>query len=152
MALSPLVAIAHTCLAIAWFVGYFLIGLPALCVFGLLYEVWGWTPTAAGLVSLAVLPGWVYLLNRLPVASLVDDFYDSGPKACALWGGALFAVVPALLVGALLGYYLGYLDDMSWQGGERQGLVGAILGGIYGFSVGLLVPVTTAMARILVEE
>ena len=56
-----------------------------------------------------------------------------------------------MVVGALLGYYLGYLDDLSWEGGGRDSMVGAILGGVYGLSVGLLVPITTMLAMVLGE-
>lgn len=149
--LSPVVAVAQTGLTLAWFAGKFLIVLPALGVFGFLYEVRGWTQNAAILAAVVIVVPWALLLSRLPVAPLIDAFYDSGAKASALWGGALFAIAPALILGALLGYYLGYLDDMSWQGGERQGRVGAILGGIYGLSVGFLVPFTTMGAMMLGE-
>jgi hypothetical protein len=152
---APAVAVAQTCLAVAWFAGYFLLALPAVGVWWLLYEQAGWSNGAAGVVALAALAGSVVLLHNLrfaePVVDLIHDFYDSNAKALVLWGGALFAVAPALLVGGLLGYYLGYLDDMAWEGGSRQGLWGAILGGIYGLSVGFCVPFTTAGALMLGE-
>ena len=55
------------------------------------------------------------LLRRLPIAPLIDAFYNSGARAVGSLAGALFAVAPAMVVGALLGYYLGYLDDLSWE-------------------------------------
>lgn len=149
--LAPVVAIKHTCLAIAWVAGYCLVGLPAIGIFALLYELLGWTQAIAMLAALSALAVWMFLLSRLPVARLVDAFYDRGPKACGLLGSALFAVAPALVVGALLGYYLGYLDDPSWEGVGRDGMVGAILGGMYGLSVSLLVPFTTMFSIMLAE-
>jgi hypothetical protein len=94
----------------------------------------------------------VFLLSRLPVAPLIDDFWDSFVRACGLLVAALLAVLPALVVGALLGYYLGFLDDPSWDGGGRNALVGAVLGGLYGLSVGLVVPITTMMVVTFVES
>jgi hypothetical protein len=150
--LAPVVAIARTCLAIAWFAGYFLFPLPAIGVFALLYGLLGWTPRSALLVAFGALVAWVFLLSRLPVAPLIDDFWDSFVRACGLLVAALLAVLPALVVGALLGYFLGFLDDPSWDGGGRNALVGAVLGGLYGLSVGLVVPITTMMVVTFVES
>jgi hypothetical protein len=149
--LAPVVAIEQTFLAIAWLAGYFLVPLPAVGVFALVYYLLGWPLWVAGLALLLALAVWMLLLRRLPIAPLIDAFYDSGAKAVGLLAGALFAVAPAMVVGALLGYYLGYLDDLSWEGGGRDSMVGAILGGVYGLSVGLLVPITTMFAMVLGE-
>lgn len=150
--LAPVVAIQHICLAIGWVAGYCLIVLPAIGLFAVLYGPLGWTRASAFLTALGAVAVWMFLLSRLPVAHIVDAFYDTGPRACGLLGAALVAVVPALVVGAMLGYYLGYLDDLSWDGVGPDALVGAVLGGLYGLSVGLLVPFTTMVAMMLGES
>lgn len=150
--LAPVVAIVRTCLAIAWFAGYFLIVSPAFGLFALLYGLLGWTRSSALLVGLCAVAVWMFLLSRLPVEPLVSAFYDSFVRACGFVAAAVLAVAPALIVGALLGYYVGYLDDPSWDGGGRNAIVGAVLGGLYGLSVGLLVPVTTMFAIVLGES
>lgn len=122
--LAPVLAIEQTFLAIAWLAGYFLVPLPAVGVFALVYYLLGWPLWVAGLALLLALAVWMLLLRRLPVAPLIDAFYDSGARAVGLLAGALFAVAPAMVVGALLGYYLGYLDDLSWEGGGRDGRSG----------------------------
>jgi hypothetical protein len=94
----------------------------------------------------------MFLLSRLPLAPLVSSFYDSGARACGLLAAALFAVAPALVIGSLVGYYLGYLDDPSWDGRGWHAMVGAVLGGLYGLSIGLVVPITTMFAMVLGES
>jgi len=150
--LAPVVAIKHTCLAIAWVVGYCLVVLPAIGLFAVLYGPLGWSRASALLTALGAVAAWMFLLSRLPVAHIVDAFYDIGPRACGLLGAALFAVAPALVVGAMLGYYLGYLDDPSWDGAGPDAMIGAVLGGLYGLSVGLLTPFTTMFAMTLGES
>lgn len=150
--LAPVVAIERTCLAIAWFAGYCLVVSPAIGLFALLYGLLGWTHASALLAALCAVAVWMLLLSRLPVAPLIDAFYDSGTRAYGLLAAALLAIAPALIVGALLGYYLGYLDDPSWDGTGRNAMVGAVLGSLYGLSVGLLVPVTTIFAMMLSES
>ncbi len=126
--------------------------LPAIGVYALLYGPLGWDEGKALAVGLVAVAGWTFLLSRLPVRPFVDAFYDIGVRVWGVLLGAICAAAPVLIVGLFLSYYLGWLDDPEWEGTQRDGLVGAIVGGIYGLSVGLLVPWTTMFAMLLGED
>jgi hypothetical protein len=119
---APLVIVGQLTITAMWFVGYFVV-LPAPAVIATLWlyyhpPIASWPPVRlAGLGGIAVLAGWLYLLWRSPARDLINAFYDAGPRALRMFVAGVLAAIPFLCVGALLAYYLGFLEEMSWQAG-----------------------------------
>jgi len=154
---SPLVAARHFFAALIWLAAYFIVlPAPAILVFFVLYwnpPIKSWPPERlASLAALLTVAAWMFLLSRLRARHLVDTFYDAGIKVVGLVLGAILATLPALVVGALVAYYSGFLDDSSWDGGLPSCLIGAAIGAGYGGSVDFFSPFTTMMVELLGEE
>jgi hypothetical protein len=151
---APLVIVGQLTITAMWFVGYFVV-LPAPAVIATLWlyyhpPIASWPPVRlAGLGGIAVLAGWLYLLWRSPARDLINAFYDAGPRALRMFVAGVLAAIPFLCVGALLAYYLGFLEEMSWQAGRSQGFVGALLGAVYGASVGFFAPFAAFITAML---